>query len=48
MILCYYWLLCLLALIEVKPNSKLPLSRIMFGCMLGCKKLIPVLLPAEN
>jgi predicted transposase YbfD/YdcC len=33
---------------KLKSNSKLPLSRIMFGCLLDCEKLIPVLLSAEN
>jgi predicted transposase YbfD/YdcC len=33
---------------KLKPNSKLPLSRIMFGCLPDCEKLIPVLLSAEN
>ena len=33
---------------KAKSNSKLPLSKIMFGCLLDCQKLIPVLLSAEN
>ena len=86
---CYYWLLCLLKLVEsmhwlldvhfgedcccvedenvqqvlnavrkiavncvkaykAKSNSRLPLSKIMFGCLLYCEKLIPVFLSAEN
>jgi len=31
-----------------KTKSKLPLSKIMFGCLLDCQKLIPVLLSGEN
>jgi len=31
-----------------KSGSKLPLSRIMFGCLMDCEKLIPVLLSGEN
>jgi len=31
-----------------KSGSKLPLSRIMFSCLLDCEKLIPVLLSGEN
>jgi len=31
-----------------KTGSKLPLSRIMFGCLLDCRKLVHVLMPAEN
>jgi predicted transposase YbfD/YdcC len=31
-----------------KSNSKLPLSRIMFSCLLDCEKLIPVLISGEN
>ena len=31
-----------------KSGSKLTLSRIMFGCLLDCQKLIPVLLSGEN
>jgi predicted transposase YbfD/YdcC len=31
-----------------KTNSKLPLSRIMFSCLLDCERLIPVLLSGEN
>ncbi|MDR0512315.1 MAG: ISAs1 family transposase [Treponema sp.] len=31
-----------------KTNSKFPLSRIMLGCLLDCRKLIPVLLSCEN
>jgi predicted transposase YbfD/YdcC len=33
---------------KLKSNSKLPLSRIMFGCLLDCEKLIPVLMSGEN
>ena len=33
---------------KLKTNSKLPLSRIMLGCLLDCEKLIPVLLSGEN
>jgi len=33
---------------KAKSNSKLPLSKIMFGCLLDCQKLIPVLLSTEN
>jgi predicted transposase YbfD/YdcC len=29
-------------------NSKLPLSRIMFSCLLDCEKVIPVLMSGEN
>jgi len=31
-----------------KSGSKLPLSKIMFGCLLDCEKLIPVLIADEN
>jgi predicted transposase YbfD/YdcC len=31
-----------------KSKSKLPLSKIMFGCLLDCEKLLPVLLAGEN
>jgi len=31
-----------------KTKSRLPLSKIMFGCLLDCQKLIPVLLSGEN
>jgi len=31
-----------------KTGSKLPLSRIMFGCLLDCQKLVHVLMSAEN
>jgi len=31
-----------------KTGSKLPLSRIMFGCLLDCQKLVDVLKSAEN
>jgi len=31
-----------------KTNSRFPLSRIMLGCLLDCRKLIPVLLSCEN
>jgi len=31
-----------------KTGSKLPLSRIMFGCLLDCRKLVHVLMSAEN
>ena len=31
-----------------KSGSKLPLSRIMFDCLLDCEKIIPVLLSGEN
>jgi predicted transposase YbfD/YdcC len=33
---------------KAKSNSKLPLSKIMFGCLLDCQNLIPVLLASEN
>ena len=33
---------------KLKTKSKLPLSKIMFGCLLNCEKLIPVLLTGEN
>ena len=33
---------------KAKANSKLPLSKIMFGCLLDCQKLLPVLLSVEN
>jgi predicted transposase YbfD/YdcC len=29
-------------------NSKLPLSRIMFSCLLDCEKMIPVIMSGEN
>jgi len=31
-----------------KTGSKLPLSRTMFGCLLDCRKLVHVLMSAEN
>ena len=31
-----------------KTGSKLPLSRIMFGCLLDCRKLVHVLMSAED
>ena len=31
-----------------KSGSKLPLSKIMLGCLLDCEKLVPVLLSSEN
>jgi len=31
-----------------KTKSKLPLSKIMFGCLLDCQKLIPLLVSGEN
>ena len=33
---------------KAKSNSKLPLSRIMLGCLLDCEGLLPVLLSAQN
>jgi len=33
---------------KAKTGSKLPLSKIMFGCLLDCQKLVPVLLSCEN
>jgi hypothetical protein len=33
---------------KAKTKSKLPLSKIMFGCLLDCERLIPVLLSGEN
>ena len=33
---------------KLKSKSKLPLSRIMFGCLLDCERLIPVLLSGES
>jgi predicted transposase YbfD/YdcC len=33
---------------KAKSNSKLPLSRIMLGCLLDCEGLLPVLLSTEN
>jgi len=31
-----------------KPGSTLPLSKIMFSCLMDCGKLLPVLMSGEN
>jgi predicted transposase YbfD/YdcC len=33
---------------KLRSNSRLPLSKIMFGCLLDCRKLVPVLSAGEN
>ena len=33
---------------KLRSNSRLPLSKIMFGCLLDCRKLVPVLSTGEN
>lgn len=35
-------------LYKQETKSKLPLSKIMFGCLLDCEKLIDVLVVGEN